>query len=89
MRGGRILRLVSLFSVLLQEPLVLLTCDADDSGIWRSKADARRGGMGPWHKRARDSARELYERIDFRMFKLEIDDGVRGWRFDDWVEDDE
>ncbi|RMJ21295.1 hypothetical protein PHISP_07828, partial [Aspergillus sp. HF37] len=49
--------------------------------IWRCRADAQRGGLGAWHRRARGAARELYERVEFAVLRLEVGDGGREWRF--------
>ena len=57
-----------------------------ETGIWRSRVDAQRGGLGPWHCTARESAREMYERVWFGMLKLEVDDGGRNWAFTEWAE---
>ena len=54
------------------------------TGIWRSKDDAKRGGSGPWHKQARDSAKDLYEQIVFTTLELVVDDGVGSWVFSNW-----
>ncbi|KAE8147396.1 hypothetical protein BDV25DRAFT_160421 [Aspergillus avenaceus] len=56
--------------------------------LWRSRHDARMGGTGPWHKKARGAARELYEQITFTTLKLVVDDDVRSWSFSDWTEED-
>ncbi|ODH44681.1 hypothetical protein ACO22_00838 [Paracoccidioides brasiliensis] len=53
--------------------------------IWRSKEDARRGGLGPWHKQAIAAARQLYEKIEFTILKLTIADGAEAWDIVDWV----
>ncbi|KAH8425843.1 uncharacterized protein LDX57_003587 [Aspergillus melleus] len=57
--------------------------------LWRSRQDARAGGTGPWHKKARGAAREMYEQITFTTLKLEVGDGVKSWGFADWTEEDE
>ncbi|KAK2799926.1 hypothetical protein FQN50_008319 [Emmonsiellopsis sp. PD_5] len=54
------------------------------SCIWRSRDDARLGGLGPWHKQARAAARELYEKIEFTTLRLVIDDGVKSWEMMPW-----
>ncbi|KAI9737973.1 MAG: hypothetical protein M1834_009343 [Cirrosporium novae-zelandiae] len=51
---------------------------------WRSKEDARLGGLGPWHLKARHAARELYANITFTIQKLVISDGIQNWRFESW-----
>ncbi|KAJ5243138.1 uncharacterized protein N7469_001465 [Penicillium citrinum] len=52
--------------------------------IWRSREDARLGGRGPWHAKARAAARELYENITFTTMKLVIEDEVASWSIGDW-----
>lgn len=60
----------------------------EDIGIWRNRNDARLGGRGPWHARARLAARELYEQIVFSTLKLDIEDGVKSWKLSEWTEED-
>jgi hypothetical protein len=48
--------------------------------LWRNREDARLGGLGPWHKKARLAAGGLYERIDFTTWQLIIEDDVSGWK---------
>lgn len=55
-------------------------------GIWRSRADARRGGLGAWHGKARGAAKDMYEWIGFAMLRLEVGDGGRIWGFSEWVD---
>ncbi|PYH64729.1 uncharacterized protein BO88DRAFT_446661 [Aspergillus vadensis CBS 113365] len=58
--------------------------------VWRSREDARKGGSGPWHRRARGAAREMYERIEFTTLKLlvgEDEEGNWGWEFGEWVDE--
>ncbi|KAB8077380.1 hypothetical protein BDV29DRAFT_168338 [Aspergillus leporis] len=57
--------------------------------VWRSRNDARLGGTGPWHKKARGAARDMYEHITFMTLKLVIEDDVRSWSVADWTEEDE
>ncbi|PGH20785.1 hypothetical protein AJ80_03412 [Polytolypa hystricis UAMH7299] len=57
--------------------------------IWRSREDARLGGLGQWHKKARAAARDLYVSIEFTTLKLTIGDGVESWSIVDWKEGDE
>ncbi|CAI7675807.1 unnamed protein product [Penicillium manginii] len=52
--------------------------------IWRSREDARLGGRGPWHAKARAAARELYENITFTTMKLVIENDVASWSIGDW-----
>ena len=55
-------------------------------GVWRSRQDARLGGQGPWHAKARAAARELYEEIVFTTMKLVIEDDFRSWHISAWTE---
>ena len=55
-------------------------------GIWRSREDARLGGRGPWHAKARAAARELYEEIVFSTMRLDITDDVQSWGIRKWEE---
>lgn len=48
-------------------------------GVWRSKADAHAGGTGPWHRKARAAAPQLYKSIVFKTWDLVIDDDVSSW----------
>ncbi|KAF3385395.1 hypothetical protein F1880_002244 [Penicillium rolfsii] len=54
--------------------------------IWRTREDARLGGRGPWHAKARAAAREMYESIVFSTMELVIDDGVKSWHISEWNE---
>jgi len=56
------------------------------TGIWRSKEDARLGGLGPDHKKARMAARELYHEIKFTTWRLVVEDGAKAIRLEDWTE---
>jgi hypothetical protein len=44
------------------------------------------GGLGPWHKKARAAARELYETITFTIRKFAILDGAAGFRIEEWAQ---
>ncbi|OGE56655.1 hypothetical protein PENARI_c003G04177 [Penicillium arizonense] len=55
--------------------------------IWRNRDDARLGGQGPWHARARAAGSVLYEQIVFTTLGLTIGDGVESWNLSDWKED--
>ncbi|KAK4570083.1 hypothetical protein LTR86_003053 [Recurvomyces mirabilis] len=54
--------------------------------IWRSREDATAGGSGPWHRRARMAAKDLYEDIEFRTHKLVVDDNATSWRLEDYTQ---
>jgi hypothetical protein len=60
--------------------------DGCGTGFWHSRADAYKGGLGPWHKKARAAGRELYETIVFSTWRLTVLHGVKGYRFEEWVE---
>ncbi|CAL5870904.1 uncharacterized protein PFLUO_LOCUS5145 [Penicillium psychrofluorescens] len=55
--------------------------------VWRSRADARLGGRGPWHAKARMAARELYKNITFSTQELVVGDGAKSWTVRDWKDD--
>lgn len=55
------------------------------TGFWRSREDARLGGLGPWHKKARMAGRELYDTIVFTTHRFVILDGATDFTFEDWV----
>lgn len=48
-------------------------------GIWRNREDAAAGGKGPWHRKARGAAREMYEEISFHTHKFLVGDGAETW----------
>ncbi|KAF2764342.1 hypothetical protein EJ03DRAFT_32472 [Teratosphaeria nubilosa] len=47
--------------------------------VWRDREDARAGGQGPWHARARSSAGELYEQINFFAHRFFVGNGAERW----------
>ncbi|GIC92079.1 uncharacterized protein Aud_008536 [Aspergillus udagawae] len=53
--------------------------------VWRNREDAHRGGTGPWHRKARAAAREMYEEIVFTTMELVVGDEVREWSFGEWT----
>ncbi|GES58882.1 UPF0643 protein PB2B2.08 [Aspergillus terreus] len=55
--------------------------------IWRNQRDARLGGTGPWHQRARTAIDEFYERITLTRLRLEIGDDVKSWGFSEWKDE--
>jgi stalled ribosome alternative rescue factor ArfA len=57
----------------------------NDIGVWRSREDAHRGGTGPWHRKARGAAREMYEKIVFTTMELVVGDEVGEWSFGEWT----
>ena len=52
--------------------------------FWHSREDAYRGGLGPWHAKARAAGRTLYERIVFSTYRFTVGDGAEEWRVEDW-----
>ncbi|KAF2453414.1 hypothetical protein BDY21DRAFT_124415 [Lineolata rhizophorae] len=54
--------------------------------LWRSREDARRGGAGPWHRRARGAGKDLYAQITFSTHRLVISEGFENWHFEKWEE---
>ncbi|KAF1957698.1 hypothetical protein CC80DRAFT_389067, partial [Byssothecium circinans] len=63
-------------------------CDADRQNLatcfWRSREDAHKGGLGPWHAKARAAGRTLYEHIRFSTHRFTITDGAQEVRFEEW-----
>jgi len=53
--------------------------------IWRSQEDARKGGVGPAHRKAAGSARSLYSFWQIDRHRLTIRDGIESWEFSDWT----
>ncbi|KAG9191237.1 hypothetical protein G6011_09325 [Alternaria panax] len=52
--------------------------------FWHSREDAYKGGLGPWHRKARAAGRELYESIVFSTHRFTVTDGVEGYSFEEW-----
>ncbi|KAK0719483.1 hypothetical protein B0H67DRAFT_483708 [Lasiosphaeris hirsuta] len=55
--------------------------------IWRSQEDARKGGIGPAHRRAAGAARSLYSFWKIDRHRLTIRDGIESWEIVDWPAD--
>lgn len=55
--------------------------------FWASREDARKGGLGPWHAKARRAGRELYESIVFETKRFTVLEGGSGWEIEDWGEE--
>ncbi|KAI4950608.1 hypothetical protein J4E91_004493 [Alternaria rosae] len=53
--------------------------------FWHSREDAYRGGLGPWHRKARAAGRELYESIVFSTYRFTVMDGAEEYEFEEWV----
>lgn len=54
--------------------------------IWRSQEDARKGGIGPAHRKAAGAARSLYSFWKIDRLKLTIGDGIKSWAITAWEE---
>jgi hypothetical protein len=57
-----------------------------DIGFWHSREDAYKGGLGPWHRKARAAGRELYEKIVFSTWRLTVEEKAKWYRLEEWVE---
>lgn len=55
--------------------------------VWRTRADARLGGVGPAHRRAAGAARHMYTEWSISRLGLLIKNGVEAWEITDWVDD--
>lgn len=94
MRGGRIWRLVrflAFFSSFVRSIFLWVVGGKiiDDDvvvGVWRNREDAHRGGTGPWHRKARGAAREMYEKIVFTTMELVVENEVGEWSFAEWTD---
>ncbi|KAI3331594.1 hypothetical protein HD806DRAFT_165031 [Xylariaceae sp. AK1471] len=53
--------------------------------VWRSQEDAKKGGIGPAHRRAAMAARDLYSHWKIDRHRLIIRDDVESWEITDWV----
>ncbi|KAF2031190.1 hypothetical protein EK21DRAFT_99935 [Setomelanomma holmii] len=51
--------------------------------FWHSREDAYKGGLGPWHVKARRAGRELYETIVFSTWRFVVEEGGREWRIEE------
>ncbi|KAF1943736.1 hypothetical protein EJ02DRAFT_452996 [Clathrospora elynae] len=54
--------------------------------FWHSREDAWKGGLGPWHVKARAAGHELYESIVFSTHRFTILEGATGFKFEEWKE---
>lgn len=55
-----------------------------ETGLWLTRENAAAGGKGPWHKKARGAAREMYESISFHTHMLVVEDGAETWELQDY-----
>ncbi|KAI0457569.1 hypothetical protein F5B21DRAFT_84541 [Xylaria acuta] len=53
--------------------------------VWRSQEDAKKGGIGPAHRRAAAAARDLYSHWKIDRHRLIIRDEVESWEITDWA----
>ena len=58
-------------------------------GLWRNRADARRGGAGPGHAQAMRAAARMYDEWFVERLKLTVDPNVGSWSFSTWVDEEE
>ena len=58
-------------------------------GLWRNRADARRGGAGPGLAHAMRAAARMYDEWFVERLKLTVDPNVGSWSFSTWVDDEE
>jgi hypothetical protein len=58
-------------------------------GVWRNRADARRGGAGPGHAQAMRAAARMYDEWFVERLKLTVNPNVGSWNFSAWVDDEE
>ncbi len=54
--------------------------------IWRSQDDAKKGGMGPAHRKAAGAARSLYSFWKIDRLRLTIEDDFKSWAITAWDE---
>lgn len=52
--------------------------------IWRSQEDAKKGSVGPDHRRAAMSARHHYSEWNIDQHRLIIRDGAASWDISKW-----
>ncbi|KAI1437247.1 hypothetical protein GGR50DRAFT_122487 [Xylaria sp. CBS 124048] len=53
--------------------------------VWRSLEDAKKGGIGPAHRRAASAARGLYSDWKIDRHRLTIHDKADSWEITDWA----
>lgn len=52
--------------------------------FWHSREDAYKGGLGPWHAKARAAGRSLYESIVFSTHQFTVTEGAEGYTFEEY-----
>jgi hypothetical protein len=55
-----------------------------ETGIWRARDDARKGGAGPGHRQAMRETLHLYTEWHVERLKLVVSDRGRSWNFIEW-----
>ncbi|KAK0717879.1 hypothetical protein B0T26DRAFT_647240 [Lasiosphaeria miniovina] len=55
--------------------------------IWRSQEDARKGGVGPAHRKAAGAARSLYSHWKIDRHRLTVHERLESWEMADWTAD--
>jgi len=55
--------------------------------IWRSRDDARRGGVGEAHRRASAATRNLYSDWNIERLALVIKDDATDWNITPWIDE--
>lgn len=55
-------------------------------GIWRNREDARAGGTGPWHKKARAAGAIMYDKVVFKTLAIVIGDDASSWELSEWAD---
>jgi hypothetical protein len=69
--------------------LVFLILTTPVIGLWRNRADARRGGAGPGHAQAMRAAVRMYDEWFVERLKLTVEPKTGYWSFATWVDDSE
>ncbi|KAI0126230.1 hypothetical protein BJ170DRAFT_464387 [Xylariales sp. AK1849] len=54
--------------------------------VWRSLHDAKKGGVGPAHRKAAGAARHLYTEWKIDRHRLIVRDDLQSWELVDWVD---
>ncbi len=55
--------------------------------VWRTREDARLGGVGPAHRRAAGATRQLYTEWKIERLGLMIRDAAEKWEISEWADD--
>ncbi|KAK1826054.1 hypothetical protein QBC39DRAFT_365336 [Podospora conica] len=54
--------------------------------VWRSQEDAKKGAVGPAHRKAGGAARSLYSFWQIERYRLTIRDDAETWDISNWTE---